>query len=299
MKAKDEFAWVPHKIDINIKGLSIITVSNFDEIIRSIPLQANPDKFVYPPIVELYNRFLDNSPSQEAYPNSEREAPKYCLPITHSIEVDLFEDEKQNFEILELIVNYIGFVFGYRTHLESKPLDRRFYTISNSDHSIPTCDWLRISILELVDFWRDILPKNQISLNNLLFLHNRGPVYEWTWEYFLIEYQVFDSLWKIGRDNNIFEHAPHCKRIYKVCNKYKMMIENNTIDGIVTLRNDLFHEALWDKNDLFIDSDSSMRLPLYLRKLNQRFLFALLGYTGGYIKSPWNAHVKHLFYFDD
>lgn len=292
MKAKENFTWLPYKIDIEFEGILIQTLPKFDKIIKSIKEQVNSDGFIYPPIVEMHNKYSLN---QESIPNSTREAPFYTLSPTHTIEVDKLATKKGNAQLLELVVNYIGFVYGYRAHIISKPFDRRIYLKSNADHSIPSLEWLTESLKKLIDFWDELSEKNKKTLNNLLFLHSRAPIYEYTWERFLLEYQVFDSLWRIGKDIKLYLGGNHSERITIVCTKFNMMIDESLIKSIVDLRNDLFHQSLWDKNTLDYDSHRTVTQCLYLDKLNQRFLFALLGYTGGYITMPWNAHVFHSF----
>jgi hypothetical protein len=124
---------------------------------------------------------------------------------------------------------------------------------------------------------------------------NRAPAYEWDWEHFIIEYFVFDACWKSavelklvpekdGRGNRI----THRERINWLCAKFNLQHKTDIIREIVNLRNDLFHEALWDRGQPGTASTSgSFFSPLHLRRFNQRLVLALLGYENDYMRSSW------------
>jgi hypothetical protein len=70
--------------------------------------------------------------------------------------------------------------------------------------------------------------------------------------------------------------------------KSKKEIANQSIEEIVRLRNDLFHESLWDKGQpCSVASSTGFQQEFNLRHINQRIIPALLGYNTNYINTPW------------
>ena len=75
----------------------------------------------------------------------------------------------------------------------------------------------------------------------------RSPQYEWEWERFTVDYMVIDGLWKLHKDlRKIASAVPHKQRITHMCKYYEIPEQEECISEIVRLRNDLFHESLWD-----------------------------------------------------
>jgi len=59
------------------------------------------------------------------------------------------------------------------------------------------------------------------------------------------------------------------------------------IAEIVSLRNDLFHEVLWDRTSPGTGSRAGFAHADNLWRINDRLLFAVAGYRGPYLSFPW------------
>ena len=65
---------------------------------------------------------------------------------------------------------------------------------------------------------------------------------------------------------------------------------------ICDLRNELFHETLWDGSQpcTAVNTDAFM-CAYHLRRFNQRLIPALLGYNNEYVKTEWWSLSSFLF----
>ena len=67
----------------------------------------------------------------------------------------------------------------------------------------------------------------------------------------------------------------------------RMPTDETVMTKMVDLRNDLFHEALWDAGQPGLASRVGVAHADHLWRINDRLLFVLAGYTGDYVKIPW------------
>jgi hypothetical protein len=62
------------------------------------------------------------------------------------------------------------------------------------------------------------------------------------------------------------------------------------IGRFVQLRNDLFHESLWDRSQpTSAAREDAFRAAYDLQRLNQRLIPALLGYRNSYVGTDWSS----------
>ena len=89
---------------------------------------------------------------------------------------------------------------------------------------------------------------DQRRFTNILYMFSRTCVYQWDWEEFIIQYMVLDALWKMGERLFQLCAKKHEDRLRILCAHFSYDVENwIDIKGLVTLRNDLFHETLWHR----------------------------------------------------
>lgn len=99
-------------------------------------------------------------------------------------------------------------------------------------------------------------------------------------------------------DNKAFHRAikKYQKEIDAICRKViksKKEIAIQSIKEISRLRNDLFHESLWDKGQpCSVASSVGFQQQFNLRNINQRLIPALFGYNTDYIETPWWTRYK-------
>jgi hypothetical protein len=136
-------------------------------------------------------------------------------------------------------------------------------------------------------------------MTNALFMHNRSPSYEWSWERFVVEYQVFDAFYRVASRIHGVTAATHGERFEALAGKFGFFLDRPRIDRIVALRNELLHEALWvGTMPTFGGGEDGFYAPLWLRHINQRLGLAVLGFTGPYVTSNWASLMQQFLDLD-
>jgi len=156
-------------------------------------------------------------------------------------------------------------------------------------HNIhPTKDTAEDFLSHCYRAWQGWPTKEQKLITNLLFMHSRAPSYEWDWERFTIEYMVLDGCWRLAELHHGVKGKNHSERIRILCQKFGIPYDKKRVGKIVSLRNGLFHETLWDGSQpcTAVNAEAVLQ-PLNLRRLNQRLIPALLGYSNRYVHTIW------------
>ena len=136
--------------------------------------------------------------------------------------------------------------------------------------------------------WKTWRPDKQKLFTNLLFMHSRAISYQWDWERFMVEYMVFDSCWNFYSDGK--NNPSHSNRLKQILSDFGMKTYEDKIKKIVKLRNDLFHETLWDKGQPCSAGSNEAFTSYYdLMRINQRLFVALLEYSTNYIYTDWRC----------
>lgn len=115
-----------------------------------------------------------------------------------------------------------------------------------------------------------------------LYMHSRASVYQWDWEEFTIRYMVLDSCWKMAERIWGLKVKSHADRIPELCRFLSVELSHHSIDTkrMTELRNDLFHEALWQRSRP--GSGSSLALmygteyPPRMKDLSEQLILALI-----------------------
>jgi hypothetical protein len=104
----------------------------------------------------------------------------------------------------------------------------------------------------------------------------------------MIEYMVLDGCWRLAERRHGVKGGRHADRITKLCQKFGLAQDLARIETLVNLRNELFHETLWDGSQpCTAVSEAVFMEPFHLRRLNQRLIPALLGYRNRYVTTIW------------
>lgn len=139
-------------------------------------------------------------------------------------------------------------------------------------------------------------------LPRLLFMKNRFDCYGLVWEQFLVEYTVFEALWKIGglldtlqrakKPNGQLVYVKHHERFEHLGGKgliHWTDPEPSLAAQYVRARNDLVHEALFD------EAGSDLMFPRHLARLTARLLFTALGIRCKFARSEWYGFSREIF----
>ena len=293
MSVVDQFGFLPVKFRFDSDDFIIYPVDNFDELESCIKEYVNRDGFIYPP--QIYSAKLDPITLQEngKIPNSERPAHLHKLPVSHNIEFKqngAITKEELRSGIFGFIMHLIGYIYGRRLQFNDWWFDGRIPFKSQHNISISEKVFIKFITHSINKFnsWEE---KDKKFFINILYMHNRVPIYEWDWERFAIEYMVFDACWKFSK----LPKVSHAERIKRICEEYILHENEVKVTRIVNLRNDLFHEALWCNSQPCTASEGQDFMASNLRKLNQRIILALLGYESDYRKSNWTSISSYKF----
>lgn len=286
---RDFFGYLPHAFTINFDGGKVTPVSEFDYVTESVNRYINQDGFMYPPIEKRVTRDIFQDGDWEEIPKSERPALFHPVPTSHELNLySLKETENLRKGAGGFIMHLLAYLFGVRLQFYNWWFDGRIPI--NRTHNIHL---KRETVGKFVSFcyhtWRTWPKDAQKLITNVLYMHSRAPSYEWEWERFMVEYMVLDGCWKTASKLNKLQAKTHHKeRIRVLCQEFGIPLDEKLITDIVTLRNELFHETLWDKSQpCTAPNGPGLAASLYIRKLNQRLVPAILGYDTPYIRTPW------------
>ncbi len=267
---EDHFGFLPEKWFLKFDNFEITPLDDYDSNKQKI---ENSSHLIYDG-----NRKFIFSPSL------------FSLPSSHRIVlsgVNQQDTENLRRTITGFIVNLLGYLFGRRFQFEGwwydsrVPLDNHHNLI----FSVKDCEsFLNHSVRE----WRSWRAERQARISNLLFMHSRAISYQWDWEKFMIEYAVFDGIWRSFAEKTKITEPKHHQRLTTILTYFKMTQDKSVLNRIIDLRNDLFHETLWDKGQpCTARSSDAFHSYFQLRRIVERLIPAILGYQTKYISSNW------------
>jgi hypothetical protein len=163
--------------------------------------------------------------------------------------------------------------------MHETPRDRWWSFVPEAKESVLISDAYRV--------WRTWRSAERTRFTNLLYMHVRSFTYRWDWERFTVRYMVFDGCYKMARALGHVAKVNHKERPDAMFAWAGMPTEPSAVARIVALRNDLFHEALWDAGQPGSASRDGIKHADDLWRISDRLLFVLAGYTGDYAKVGW------------
>jgi hypothetical protein len=275
---RDRFGFLPFEYSIEFEGGSISPVSNYDEIRALVEEHTYDDGFLYAHLTRRVSE-LDEKTEKKWPPSS-----TYQIPASHELGLSsggTLEELRRGPS--GFIIHLLAYLFGVRLQFRDWWVDGRIPI--RSTHNVHITKTVAGDFLShCYQIWRRWPERNQKLVSNLLFMHSRAPSYEWDWERFMIEYIVFDGCWNVSG----LVARKHRDRIMILCDKWDIPADATLVDNIVNLRNDLFHETLWDKSQPCTAVSNEAFMQTYnLRRLNQRLIPALLGYNNSYVRTNW------------
>ena len=289
---RDYFGFLPWEFTIEFDGGKVSPIPEFDEVAASVKKDTHEDGFLYPPIEYRVRVDPVTIKPLEKIPKTERPAHLYRIPPSH--ELCLYhsgtpEDTRRGAG--SIVIHLLAYLFGRRLQFYDWWIDGRVPILEKARSHNITFDQNTVEdfLSHCYKMWKSWCEEKQTLITNILFMHSRAPSYEWDWERFTIEYMVLDGCYKLGKSLNVVQKMPpHGERIKILCQTFEIPINYNLAEEIVRLRNDLFHETLWDRSKPCTAINSSaFILTDHLRRLNQRLIPALFGYKTPYVKTAW------------
>jgi hypothetical protein len=272
----DQFGFLPLKWSFNFDGGNIVPVPEFDSRLRWVKRRLHRDGFLYPPLC----RTVQTRANGKDFTIPRTKRPSLLHPVPASHELTLTRQLNMNTRRdgdAAFVVHWLGWLFDTRLQFSDWWFDGRIPIERTSDPLFSAADVERRLSGDYRKWigWHLIDQKRFI---NILYMHCRVPSYEWDWENFSIEYIVFDACWKMAERLGIVKgRTRHADKISKLGDKFSIPITTTEAKSIVELRNELFHEALWQKERPCGYSDASGAVAFYkLRGFNHELIGALL-----------------------
>jgi len=236
--------------------------------------------------------------SGEKIPKSQRPSFLYRIPCSHKLSFSISCNKGDiRRGPAAFIVHLLAYLFDTRLDFFDWQMDGRIPTNSplyiHFSHKT-----LEHFLSHSFRFW-NVLDSDCCKnlMVNILYMHSRAHLYEWDWEKFTVAYFVLDGIYKLSdilygkpknRSASFLKKARHKDRIITLCEYYDLAFDQTIIAEIVNLRNNLFHETLWDNSRPCSKSgESGVRNSRNIIKLNQRLIPALIGYQNSFIQSKW------------
>jgi hypothetical protein len=286
----DQFGFLPCDWTFKFDDGEIRPIPEIEKVREVVDEYTNEDGFLYPPF--SYRARLDWKTGEvvEKISRTERPAHLHQVPPSHELCLRVsgtIEEARRGAGAF--IIHSLAYLFGIRLQFRDWWLDSRVPIRMGQSHNIYVHNSVAEHFLShCLTVWKSWSDKEQKLIINLLFMHSRAPAYEWDWERFAIEYMVFDGCWKLLQRQNGFRTVRHEDRLKAVCDKFEIPYDEELGRRIVDLRNNLFHETLWDRlQPCTTASVDAFQQPNNLRRLNQRLIPALLGYNNQYAHSIW------------
>jgi hypothetical protein len=284
----DFFGYLPHESSITFREGEISPVQQFDDVVAWIDKYKNEDGFLYPPVVRKIKSKINTATSCKEVPNSARPALLHRVPASHELRLfTMGESREVRKGPSSFIIHLLAYLFGVRLQFHDWWFDGRIPV--KSTHNIHlTKKAVEDFLSHCYRTWQSWPEKEQRLITNILYMHSRSPSYEWDWERFMIEYTVLDGCWNLSTSLYNLNRCKHEDRIHVLCEKFCIPVNEKLIHDIVSLRNDLFHETLWDKSQpCTATKGPGLAASFNLRRFNQRLIPAILGYDTPYVKTGW------------
>lgn len=285
----DQFGFIGERLDLLIERGQVRTLPQFEEAKALLEKCSNRDGYLYPPLA--HQQTLDFGGSPKKIHRTERPALLHRIPASH--EIRLFDApgdaEAGRYGEGGFAVHFLGFLLGWRCQFFNWWVDGRIPTKSHSDCFVHLPCIVSICLDHARSRWASWPSRDRTVLVNALFLHNRTGVYEWDWERFQAEYQVLDALYAIARRRHGVTARSHRDRIRALCDHFGLFRNDLLGEQIVTLRNELIHEALWGGQMPGTAPQGTFHMPIWLHRFNQRLVLGILEIDAEYVHSNWQS----------
>jgi hypothetical protein len=291
----EQFGFLNYPKSMSFAGGRIEPVDDFEDRLAYVLEIACKDGYIYPP--QIYEVEHDDAMHQGSIKvrNSERPAHVYELPMSHVLYLNNpLETENVRFGDAGLIVHLSGFFFGLRLQLSGWKFDGR--VPAKSDSSFTYSEDVPSSFVSYAyqrwRCWDDALRKR---MTNILYMHCKASSMYWSCEAFAYHYMVFDALYKCYVLLGNKPIGGHDNRFAGLCAHYGIPVDSVEIAKMHRLRNDMFHEALWDGEMPGYKHSDAFYTAKWLRRLNARIIVATFGYRNAFVNSGWSYFGWQLF----
>lgn len=290
---KDSFGFLADGPEFKFEGGEIVRLPNFEETAEWVKQRKHPDGFAYPRQVITceqikYPAEQDDPTAWQEIPGTERPGLINRLPSSHEIRLEGF-DSNADLRLADggFLVHLLGYLYGVRMQFKGWWLDMRIPTTNNHGAYV-TLEGASEFLSRAYRTWCGWSDDNRKRATNALFMNARSPCYDWEWEQFNVNYMVFDALYRIAVECHGVPEVRHAERFRALAAKFELEENPTRWTKIHSLRNELFHEALWDGSHPGMNSSlEASYAALNLREINHRLIPAVLAFDTRYVESSW------------
>lgn len=286
MTYSDRFGFLNDSREIRFDDGWMKPCAEFADLLLLVKANEHVEGFMYPPEIRTHQLSLDGTRSTPL-PNTLRPSPVFNMPMSHELLIKnpVAADDHRHADGA-LLVHLTAFFFGTRLQFEgwrfdgrvpTKPKNSFCYAPETPAHFIA---WVYAR-------WRAWLPDLQRRYINILYMHTRADSCIWEWDRFMYRYMVFDAICNFHMASEGMKFTTHGKRMVEMCRRYSVAENAETIERIVTLRNELFHEALWDGSTPGQRVGNNRSIEKWLGKLNAKLIVAMAGYANEFTRRGW------------
>lgn len=290
---EDWFGYVPFAFSATCAQFVVRPVEDLQQHVSAINSKTNQDGFYYP----LATRYREDPLTQELtrIPTSTRPALLYRMPHTHVIATRSGVALPQNFRsgVGGLLIHILALLYETRCQFWNWWFESRIRTKADRIASFRDDESTLSRVLSMAHATWESWPSERARklYINALWLHSRLPVYRFDWERFLMAYVVSDALWALTNELDLLAsrpRVPHAERLEHLIGALGLVPHPDVIQRFAALRNDLFHEGLWDEQTPgTAASPEAFLAEIRLRSLNARILLALGGVRCGFLRTNW------------
>lgn len=281
---------------LQFKGGVITPIEDLQSLVDEVTQTVHEDDgFLYPPITRQWRikkEFTEKGlweTDREPVKGSRHEALLFRLPTTHTILIEnRIRQREYGHGDEALLLHALAYLFGTRLQFSKWFVDMRLPVTKDTRDFFLRYDSAGKFLSAAYETWRGWRAEIQDRVVNVLYMNSRSPSYKWDWERFAVDYMVFDALYRTAHEIYGFSKQSHRDRLTKMCDQFDVPVEQNWLTAIYQLRNELFHESLWDRHQPGLaTSEDAFRAALNLHKLNMRLIAGVLGYAGEYLHTEW------------
>ena len=287
MQYSEDFGFLEYPKLLEFEGGKIVPFADFTERYAALKKCINKDGFYYPPQIKEVRLDPKTLEPKSTLPHSQKPASVFRLPPSHKLYINDLSAENDRTDAA-LIIYLLGFFF--RTRLQF--CDLRFdgkVPLKGIKSFIYRDDVLSDFVSHTYRVWKLWSSDQRRRFINIVYMHCKARSCEWDWDAFIYRYMVFDAIYKFHTELGNPKINNHISRLVGLCEHYSIRFEMSVLTKIYKLRNELFHEALWDDSTPGYKGGEAYLNAIWLDKLTSRLIVCITGYKNEYSKSGWWA----------
>ncbi|RFF29700.1 hypothetical protein [Wenzhouxiangella sediminis] len=287
-EASWDFGFLRYPHSIQFEGGSVEVGEQYAAACEEIDKYRHRDGNLYPPIQRTVPIDWQTGEHGDPLENTERPARVFPPPLSHEIFISSrIDDGDIRRGDAALIVHLLALLFDTRLQFDGWRFDGKV-PIPDKSSILLLRGALEDSLSAIYQNWRLWSESHRNFFVKILYMHARAKSCEWSWYRFLTEYMVLDAIHRFSVQRGILKNeVKHRDRIIQMCEQFEVPQDARTIESIVSVRNELIHEASIEGALPGTRTDDTFHLSKWLGRLNSRLIFAVSGYPNEFVRSGW------------